>query len=180
MIINHDRDKLINAILYFLKETSLCHKIKLYKLLYHLDFEHYAQTGRSVTGLNYYAWPKGPVPKELEDKKDLDGKVEFKQKQNRHGNWHLEITAKTAFDPTCFTKRELAILKDVSYRYALDSAEEMIESTHLPSQPWHLVYNEQGKKQQFIPYEYVLSQNPLAEEIRIAATEHEEVLANYL
>ncbi|HEV7681080.1 MAG TPA: Panacea domain-containing protein [Pyrinomonadaceae bacterium] len=40
---------------------------KLFKLLYFLDFEHYKKTGRSVTGLKYFAWPMGPVPVSLKD-----------------------------------------------------------------------------------------------------------------
>ena len=39
--------------------------MKLFKLLYLLDFEHFRQTGRSVTGLEYRALKMGPVPSEL-------------------------------------------------------------------------------------------------------------------
>jgi len=37
-------------------------KTKLFKLLYLLDFHHFRETGRSVTGLEYRAWKHGPVP----------------------------------------------------------------------------------------------------------------------
>lgn len=67
MLISHERDKLINAILFFGKETKNCGKTKLFKLLYFLDFEHFKQTGRSVTGLEYHAWKMGPVPVTLYD-----------------------------------------------------------------------------------------------------------------
>lgn len=59
MLITHDREKLINTIIYFAIHVKKCGKIKLFKLLYFLDFEHYKQTGRSVTGLDYYAWKMG-------------------------------------------------------------------------------------------------------------------------
>jgi hypothetical protein len=62
MLIHHEREKLINAILCFAHETQCLGKIKLFKLLYLLDFEHFRQTGRSVTGLDYQAWKFGPVP----------------------------------------------------------------------------------------------------------------------
>jgi uncharacterized phage-associated protein len=62
MLITHEREKLINAILYFASHTRHCGKIKLFKLLYLLDFEHFRQTGRSVTSLDYRAWELGPVP----------------------------------------------------------------------------------------------------------------------
>ena len=49
-----------------------CGKIKLFKLLYLLDFEHFRQTGKSATGLEYQAWKFGPVPIELmEEWEDL-------------------------------------------------------------------------------------------------------------
>ena len=62
---DREKYKLFNAIIFFLKNTKNCYKYKLLKLLYFLDFEHYRETGKSVTGLNYYAWEKGPVPKDI-------------------------------------------------------------------------------------------------------------------
>jgi len=62
MIITHQRDKLINAIIYLSSNTNYCGKTKLMKLLYFRDFKHFRQTGKSVTGLDYYAWEMGPVP----------------------------------------------------------------------------------------------------------------------
>ncbi|WP_092276965.1 MULTISPECIES: Panacea domain-containing protein [unclassified Duganella] len=41
--------------------------MQLWKLLYFRDFQHYRDVGRSVTGLQYFAWPKGPVPVELQN-----------------------------------------------------------------------------------------------------------------
>ena len=62
MLISREREKLINAILYFASNTQHCGKVKLFKLLYLLDFAHFRETGRSVTGLDYRAWKMGPVP----------------------------------------------------------------------------------------------------------------------
>lgn len=67
MFVTYEREKLINAFIYFVRNTKRCHKLKLFKLLSFLDFEHYRQTGRSVTGLRYDAWPMGPVPSELDE-----------------------------------------------------------------------------------------------------------------
>jgi hypothetical protein len=41
MFVSRDREKLINAIIYFLRETKHCHTLKLFKLLYFADFEHF-------------------------------------------------------------------------------------------------------------------------------------------
>ena len=65
MLISHNREKLINAAIYFADNTQHCGKIKLIKLLYLLDFEHYRQTGIPVTGLEYRAMKMGPVPMAL-------------------------------------------------------------------------------------------------------------------
>jgi len=42
-LINHQREKLINVMVYFAQNTQKCCKIKLFKLMYFLDFEHYKQ-----------------------------------------------------------------------------------------------------------------------------------------
>ena len=53
--------------------TRALGKIKLFKLLYLLDFEHFRQTGRSITGMEYRAWKMGPAPIELAQQwDDLD------------------------------------------------------------------------------------------------------------
>ena len=65
MLIARDRQKLIQACVYFAANTRNCGKVKLFKLLYLLDFAHFRVTGRRVTGLDYVAWKLGPVPIEL-------------------------------------------------------------------------------------------------------------------
>jgi len=59
---NHNNERLVQAIVYFAHHTRSLGKVKLFKLLYLLDFEHFRQTGRSVTGQEYRAWKMGPVP----------------------------------------------------------------------------------------------------------------------
>jgi uncharacterized phage-associated protein len=183
MLISHNREKLINAIIYFCNETSLCNKLKLYKLLYHLDFRHYAQTGRTVTGLEYFAWPMGPVPVKLEKevsspKEDLKEKVEFYIPTLVGPSQAVEITPKAEFDPSVFTKREMALLKEVAEEFGLSYAGERVHSTHLSGDPWDRVFNQEGRRQKKIPFEYALSEDD-AEEVKEAAIEHEEMLKNY-
>lgn len=61
------KEKLFEAIDYFTKNVKYVGKVKLFKLLYYLDLMTFRRTGRSVTGLVYNAWPKGPVPVKLDD-----------------------------------------------------------------------------------------------------------------
>jgi hypothetical protein len=65
MFVSHDREKLTNALIYFLGSTNHAHTLKLFKLLNFSDFEHFRQTGRTITGLEYSARPMGPVPMKL-------------------------------------------------------------------------------------------------------------------
>ena len=81
MIINHNKEKLINSIIYFLQNTENCKKTKLVKLLYFLDFTHFKDTGRSVTGLSYKAFPLGPYPEKLGKKID---KKNFEESMNKY------------------------------------------------------------------------------------------------
>lgn len=64
-MVDIDRSKLLEAIVFFLEKTQRCGAVKLFKLLYFLDMLHFRETGRSVTGLHYKALPYGPVPTSL-------------------------------------------------------------------------------------------------------------------
>ena len=57
-----ERLKLMHACIFFTENCDFVGRMKLYKLLFLLDFENHKELGRSVTGLNYHAWKKGPVP----------------------------------------------------------------------------------------------------------------------
>ena len=160
MLVTHEREKLIQAVNYFARHTRKFGKIKLYKLLYFLDFEHFKQTGRDDTGLAYFAWPKGPVPvslhNEIDDPKaDLAEAFKFDKRTVGDG-WMLVIEPKVPFSERHFSKREMTILKNLAEEYRDTDADSMIEATHLENLPWDQVYNKDGKKQQEIPYDLAL------------------------
>jgi uncharacterized phage-associated protein len=88
MLINRDRQKLINAVIFFANNVEKCGKVKLFKLMYFLDFEHYKITGRNVTSMDYYAWKMGPVPTALFDEinspePDMAEAILFEETQTR-------------------------------------------------------------------------------------------------
>lgn len=167
MIIDHSRDKLMNAIIFFSQSTNYCGKIKLYKLLYFLDFEHYKQTGRSVTGMEYSAWPKGPLPRQL------DAEFTFFDNESNpdisitsiptNMQDMLKVIPKHPFDPKHITKREFRIMKELAGRYKEAKAKDMIEATHLENEPWHEIYVKQGKRNEPIPYELALREHEKSE-----------------
>lgn len=158
MIVTHEREKLIQAINFFARNTRKLGKIKLFKLLYFLDFQHFQVTGRSVTGLGYNAWKMGPVPVALFNEIDAPGSdmaeaIEFKEIPVKNDGTMLSVVPKVAFSEERFSKRELNLLHSLAKEYRDATADEMVEATHLENLPWHKVWNEQGQKQAAIPYE---------------------------
>lgn len=118
MLINRERDKLINVIVFFARNTRYLGKTKLCKLLYFLDFEHFKETGRSVTGFDYYAWKNGPVPVELYQEidmpePDLAERVRFTEKPTRRGPM-LTVEAVSEFDASLFSKRERRLMESLA------------------------------------------------------------------
>lgn len=156
MIIDHEREKLIESVKYFAQTTKKLGKVKLFKLLYFLDFTHFRDTGRPVTGLEYFAWKMGPVPKELFDELgqpgvDWQGNCAFRWVKTAKGEM-LTVNALSEFNPTHFSKRELRLLRELSAEFRDADAEQMVEETHLENLPWHQIFEVEGRKQAQIPY----------------------------
>lgn len=181
MHIDHSREKLIQTVVFFAQRVRKLGKVKLFKLLYFVDFMHYKETGRSVTGLSYFAWKMGPVPVSLQDalespESDWQGKVEFKQIKVRDGQPMLSVNALCDFDPSHFTRRELKLLASLATEFYDATSDQMIEKTHLENSPWHKVWEVEGKRQQPIPYDYALRAQD-GDAIRGLADDRAELLA---
>lgn len=154
MYIDRSKEKLVNAIVYFIKNTKHCHITKLMKLLYTLDFEHYQQTGLSVTGLSYHAWDMGPVPVPvwLELSKNEDSGLgllnNFRVIDDEYSNGKIrkKILTKLKFNPNVFTKRQIKILEKVALIFKNAPADTMIEYTHSLKSPWDITVKEKGYK----------------------------------
>lgn len=148
MLINHNREKLLNAAIFFLKNTKYCGITKLCKLLYYLDFIHFRETGRSVTGLDYFAWDFGPVPQELyfEVKNPSQELKEYIGKLLDSESGFEKLIPLKEFDSKHFSKRELKILQDVVYIFKDSKAKDMTEASHLPNQPWDKTIKGKGEK----------------------------------
>lgn len=156
MIIEHEREKLIEAVKYFAQTTRKLGKVKLFKLLYFLDFTHFRDTGRPVTGLDYFAWKMGPVPKELFEElgqpgADWDGNCAFRTIKTHKGEM-LTVNALSEFNPSHFSKRELRLMRELSIQFKDADSEHMVEETHLENLPWHQIFEVEGRKQAQIPY----------------------------
>lgn len=162
------REKLLNAIIFFVKNTRRCNKLKLFKLLFSFDFGIYRETGRSPTGLEYRAWPMGPVPAKLYaelEAPDQDMKTVLKitaagADPDFPNKRMLTFMPRREFDDGCFTKREMRILRQVAEVYQDATADQMSEASHLRGQPWHQVYEVEKRPQAVIPYVLALDSRP--------------------
>ena len=155
MIITHHREKLINAIIYFAQNTKHCGKTKLLKLLYFYDFFHFKQTGKSVTGLYYYAWEMGPVPKDLFEELSRNMKPDMKAAiQDLPEEGFQQIQPKKKFDNQYFSKKEMKLLDDIAFIFKDANAEAMVESSHLKNEPWDQTLKEKGE---FKKIDYMLA-----------------------
>ena len=155
MIITHHREKLINSIIFFADNTKYCGKTKLLKLLYFLDFCHFKQTGKSVTGLDYFAWKMGPVPTELFE--ELSGRMNPDMKaaiNDLPEEGFQQIQPKKSFDPQYFSNKELGLLEDITYIFKEANADTMVESSHLKNEPWDKTLHEKGE---FKKIDYMLA-----------------------
>jgi uncharacterized phage-associated protein len=151
ILTNHNREKLLNALVYFSKNTRSCGKTKLFKLLYFLDFIHFRETGKSVTGLNYYAWEKGPVPQDLffeleQPDADLKETVALLKQSGDEDDKLCRVIAKKPFDPKFFSKRELKIMGNLAFVFQDALAKDMVEITHLAGTPWDKTIKEKGHR----------------------------------
>lgn len=154
MKLSLEREKLINAIIFFCNNTQRCYRLKLMKLLYYLDFWHFKETGRSVTNQEYFAWEMSPVPqplyRELTSKKLPDYIQEFLFVEEEildeiKDIKRMKITPKKDFNAKVFTKRELEILNKVTEIFYDAPGDMMKNATHLKNAPWDKTINEKGK-----------------------------------
>jgi len=178
MLKTHHREKLLNAIIFFASNTTKCGKTKLFKLLFLLDFDHFRATGRSVTGLDYYAWTMGPVPVELngqldEPSGDLFQAVSIVTEQVVD-HQRLKVVPKREFDARFFSKRELHLLEDIAGRYRDSTADEMIEVTHAENGAWEKVWREGEGRNGLIDYNLALDDVDDRQRIEKAAEEYRE------
>ena len=178
-MIDRQREKLVQVVVFFATNVGKLGKVKLFKLLYFLDFQHFRETGRSVTGLDYFAWQMGPVPVALYSEldgplPDWQGKVRFATIPTAKGKM-LAVKAESDFDPSHFSRRELGLLDQLVAEFRTTDADDMIEATHLENLPWHKVWVEDGRKQEKIPYELALRKQDREAMIR-ASEEHADMV----
>ena len=183
MLVSRNREKLINAIIYFVTKTKYCGTTKLFKLLNFLDFIHFRETGKSVTGLHYYAWQRGPVPADLffeiknGPNEDLASAVTFSEIVEDSGRTPTKINKKKRFNGRYFTRREKRILDELAIVFKDATAEEISEVSHLPGTPWQRTIDEKGERKlidYFLAADGQGEENLSADELRERVAELKE------
>lgn len=181
MLKNRNREKFLQAILYFAHNTAALGKIKLFKLLYLLDFEHFRQTGRSVTGLEYRALKMGPVPTELFqqwDELDDDVSAAIRIVPEPVIDYCREkVVPLQEFNDEHFSKRELRLLESIASRYRDTLSEAMIDVTHAENGAWNRIWAGGDGAYQPIPYALAVPQDdPNRDVVLEAAAEHDAMV----
>jgi len=172
MIVSHEREKLIHAIIFFCQNTKHCHTLKLFKLLNLLDLEHYRQVGRTVTGLKYYAWKQGPVPAALWNEiskkpaDDLRQAISIATKRDAVTNQvdRRDLRPKIALNRKLFTRREIGIMNRLSLLFDTSRGEDMSELSHMKGLPWLKVWAGGAGEGREIPIELALGSAPLMDD----------------
>lgn len=185
MIANMDREKLINAIIFFAENTRNCSKTKLFKLLFLLDFEHYKATGRSVTGYEYFALPRGPVPLVVHEEFDIDSPpADLEQAvdiipEEYYGHKRFLVKPKQPFDSEIFSRRELKLLNQLAEEYRFENATDMVDVTHAENSAWDKIWNNGKGAWNKIPYEISLGDGSYADGIMAIASERSAFISHF-
>lgn len=182
MLITYNREKLIGAVVYFAANTEHCGKVKLFKLLYLLDFAHFRETGRSVTGLDYRAWKMGPVPLELmqewdQPEADLASAVDIVP-EKVIDYIRERVVPKVQFDDSPFTRRELRLMEELAARFRTELTKPLVGFTHEDRGPWDKIWDGGRGNSERIPYALAVSDtDPNRKAILGAADEYEGIAA---
>jgi len=139
------------AVLFFLHqcESRRMGKVKLMKLLYYLDFDHFEKHGRSVTGDRYLRFPLGPLPEHGEavlERMVAEGQVQIR-------GWKPLIPC----DLSVFSSSELVVLRSVCARWRYATKQEIVDASHREP-TWTEV--QAGRE---VPYVYAYLRNSFGE-----------------
>jgi uncharacterized phage-associated protein len=163
VLTNSERERLLQAVVFFASKVEALGKIKLFKLLYLFDFEHFRQTGKSATGLDYQAWKLGPVPVELMDEwedlgPDLARLVHIApERVIDYERQSVKLNEGVRFDSEPFSPRQLRILEQLAEQFRSELSDRMVDVTHAQNGAWARTWRDGEGKYQEIPYALAIS-----------------------
>ena len=163
----------------------------MFKLLAKFDFQHFNETGRTVTNLKYFAFKNGPVPKEFyEEIKTHDVPIDFKDyfaiipfrhegSEKSGGIFRCKDIGK--LNLKVFSQRQERILKEIAEIYKEADASLASHISHLEGTPWHKTVKSEGCHNQEINYLKALEDNSkiTIEQAQQSLQDESEFLKNY-
>jgi uncharacterized phage-associated protein len=150
-------DKFANAVLFLLTECKATLGLTvLIKLLFRSDFEHYREHLRSITGLEYLALKRGPVPldyRALFSKLVQRGDVAGPDFTDMGCGFRPMESYRPLRSPTldAFDESELAVLQRVAVDYGHKTGAALSDETHAEL-PWRAVWRDGEGDGEVIPY----------------------------
>ena len=138
----------------FFSEKFKPWKTMLNKLLFYSDFKMFHNTGYSISGVQYYALPMGPVPNNFNsifeymcNNKLVD--IYYNNFSDGGTGEQFKPGNSVKFNPVLFTQQELKVLDEISVRFKNTTTGEIIDLSH-KEKAW--IDNISGKK--MIDYRY--------------------------
>lgn len=142
-------DRLANTVLYLLRERPGAGLTKLLKLIFHVDYHHYRDHLKTVTGVEYVALERGPVMndyKELLSSLERRGVVSTREVPVLGQNPKSEYLALMEPNMDSFSDDELQTMREVVLKYGDLSGAALSRLTHEEALPWTLVWDGQPGK----------------------------------
>ncbi|NLT51956.1 MAG: DUF4065 domain-containing protein [Ignavibacteria bacterium] len=129
-------EKFANMVVYFIENAPF--KTRLNKLLFYADFAAYKYSGSSISGMEYAAIPKGPVPDQYEiifgilAQKEIIASelVSYKDEENER------FVPVKKFDTSIFKKEELTILDTVFKHFRFKKTKDIIYNISHEEEAW--------------------------------------------
>ena len=173
---SRQKEKIRNAVIYFVTHDKTVGLTKLMKLLYYLDFRTLRAKGRDVTGLTYRTWEHGPVPVDVwKDLKDHAGSINLSSavkaipfttdQRDEPAGVRLRAVQGVKFSDRYFSPAELKELRNVSEMFKDLPASKVVEASHGRKELWSKVLKEKGSDQPIDP-ELAISDPEMLEEYR--------------
>lgn len=168
-----------NAVLFFVERTKNVGITKLCKLLYFADIDNYIKRGRSITGLEYNARERGPVPHDvfIELQKNIPQRYRKYDLKNFIAREHkrspkagsdesfFTIKKNKRFDSEYFTLNELDIMNAIAEKYSASLGTEMSEESHMPGKPWEQTWADGAGEGNIIDFNLDLELNSSTDNI---------------
>lgn len=148
MLISRDREKLINTIVFFARNTAYCGKTKLFKLV-----QEWAQFEPDL------AAAIDVVPERV---------IDYDR---------LRIEPMAPFDASHFTKRELRLMDELAERHRDDMTPLLIGLTHEERGPWDKIWDGGRGNDARIPYALAIpDDDPNRDAVLKAASEYDAIV----